>query len=206
MALDLFVAKKSNGKLWADFVRNGGTAAEGARTAPQRVDRTPFEGLILGVDPSLRGTGIAVVEASQKKAHLLHSEVFRFPTTWKSEECIGEISRRIDRTLQNYPIDTAAIEGAIYVQNYQTALMLGAARGSAIAAIVLRGVPIHEYPPLRIKQALVGYGRASKEQVRSTLVQMITGASEKMSLDESDATATAICHWLTGKKPTIAVR
>jgi crossover junction endodeoxyribonuclease RuvC len=159
--------------------------------------------LILGVDPSLRGTGVAVIEAKGKSATLLHSEVFRFPPADKTEACIGEISRRIDRILQDYPIKVAAIEAAIYVQNYRTALILGAARGSAIAAMVLRGVAIHEYPPLRIKQAVVGYGRASKEQLRSTLVQMVNGATEEMSLDESDATATAICHWLTWKRPVV---
>lgn len=162
------------------------------------MDRSRFEGLILGVDPSLRGTGLAVLETNQKAAVLKHSEVLRFPPSWKTEECIGGISQRIDQLLQKFAIELAAIEEAIYVQNYRTALTLGAARGSAIAAIVLRGVTIREYPPLRIKQALVGYGRASKEQVRRTLCQMVSGVTEKISLDESDAAAAAACHWLTG--------
>ncbi|MGE9289954.1 MAG: crossover junction endodeoxyribonuclease RuvC [Puniceicoccales bacterium] len=194
------MAKKSNGKLWAEFVRNGGTASKRSST-PERVDRRTVDGLVLGVDPSLRGTGIAVVETKGRQATLLHSEVFRFPPSYKTEGCIGEISRRIDRILQDFPIKIAAVEEAIYVQNYRTALTLGAARGSAIAAMVLRGVEIHEYPPLRIKQAVVGYGRASKEQLRKTLCQMVAGMSEKISLDESDATATAVCHWLTSKRP-----
>ncbi len=191
------MARKSNGKLWAEFVRNGASSPQAIPSLPQRVDRSLAEGLFLGVDPSLRGTGIAVLEAKGKKASLLHSEVFRFPPSWRTESCIGEISRRIDQILQTYPVAVAAVEEAIYVQNYRTALTLGAARGAAIAAMVLRGVEIHEYPPLRIKQALVGYGRASKEQVRRTLVQMVSGATEKISLDESDAIATAVCHWLT---------
>jgi len=193
------MTKSSNGKLWGDFVRGGGRI--GVQHPQERqVDRSLVSGLILGVDPSLRGTGVAVIEAEGKKATLLHSEVFRFPPSWKTEGCLGEISRRIDRILQDYPISTAAVEEAIYVQNYRTALTLGAARGSAIAAMVLRGVEINEYPPLRIKQALVGYGRASKEQVRRTLVQMVAGVTEKISLDESDAAATAICHWLTASR------
>ncbi|MEM0966674.1 MAG: crossover junction endodeoxyribonuclease RuvC [Verrucomicrobiota bacterium] len=195
------MARKTNQSLWGEFVRNGGVANKTSKDIRARVDRTPVEGLILGVDPSLRGTGIAVIEATRKRATLLHSEVFRFPSSWKTEGCIGEISRRIDRTVQDYPIRAAAVEEAIYVQNFRTALTLGAARGSAIAALVLRGVAIHEYPPLRIKQALVGYGRASKEQVRSTLAQMVAGATDELTLDESDAAATAICHWLTFRKP-----
>lgn len=194
------MARKSNGKLWAEFVRSGGSGPRKTATTPRTVDRSLVEGLILGVDPSLRGTGVAIVEAKGRQATLLHSEVFRFPPSWKTEGCIGEISRRMDRILQDFPIKVAAVEEAIYVQNYRTALTLGAARGSAIAAMVLRGVEINEYPPLRIKQALVGYGRASKEQVRRTLVQMVAGATEKLSLDESDAVATAICHWLTSQR------
>jgi len=199
------VAKKSNGKLWAEFVRNGAQSGGKSSTAASRVNRTLADGLILGVDPSLRGTGVAVVETKGKVATLLHSEVFRFPPSWKTEGCIGEISRRMDRILQDYRITVASVEEAIYVQNYRTALTLGAARGSAIAAMVLRGVEINEYPPLRIKQALVGYGRASKEQVRRTLVQMVAGATEKISLDESDAIATAVCHWLTSSRAHVAV-
>ncbi len=193
------MARKTNGKLWAEFVRNGGNASKSS-SAPQRIDRRPADGVILGVDPSLRGTGIAVLETKGKVATLLHSEVFRFPASYKTEGCIGEISRRIDRVLQDFPVKIAAIEEAIYVQNYRTALTLGAARGSAIAAMVLRGVEINEYPPLRIKQAVVGYGRASKEQLRSTLIQMVAGVTEKISLDESDAVATAMCHWLTSQR------
>jgi len=198
VGLDGVVAKQSSRKLWAEFVRNG-KSGSGRSNLPARVDRRPVEGLILGVDPSLRGTGLALLEARGATAVLLHSEVLRFPSAWRTEECLGGISRRVDQLLQDYPVTAAAVEEAIYVQNYRTALILGAARGASIAAIVLRGVPIHEYPPLRIKQALVGYGRASKEQVRRTLCQVVGGATEKLSLDESDATAVAACYWMTGR-------
>lgn len=204
MVIIQMMARASNGKLWAEFVREGGKSSGNSATGLGRVDRSLADGLILGVDPSLRGTGVAVVETCGKTATLLHSEVFRFPPSWKTEGCIGEISRRLDRLLQDFPITVASVEEAIYVQNYRTALTLGAARGSAIAAMVLRGLEIHEYPPLRIKQALVGYGRASKEQVRRTLVQMVRGATEKISLDESDAIATAVCHWLTYSRTRIS--
>ncbi|MFP4352846.1 MAG: crossover junction endodeoxyribonuclease RuvC [Puniceicoccaceae bacterium] len=192
------MAKQSSRKLWTEFVRNGKNRP-GRPALPARVDRRPVEGLILGVDPSLRGTGLALLEARGATAALLHSEVLRFPSAWKTADCLGGISRRVDQLLQDHPVTAAAVEEAIYVQNYRTALILGAARGALIAAIVLRGVPIHEYPPLRIKQALVGYGRASKEQVRRTLCQVVGGATETLSLDESDATAVAACYWMTGR-------
>lgn len=191
------MAKVSSRKLWADYVRNGGTGPAHA-AQPERVDRRRADGLLLGVDPSLRGTGVAVLEARGQVLSLVHSETLRFPSAWPTEDCIGEISRRIDGILRDHAITVAAVEEAIYVQNYRTALTLGAARGSAIAALVLRGIPLREYPPLRIKQALVGYGRASKEQVRRTLCQLVSGAREDLALDESDAAAVATCHWLTG--------
>jgi crossover junction endodeoxyribonuclease RuvC len=82
------------------------------------------------------------------------------------------------------------------VQNFQTAQILGAARGAAIAAASMRGLPVFEYAPLRIKQAIVGAGRASKEQVARTL-QSITGTDLTSCLDESDAAAVALCHAYT---------
>lgn len=195
------MSRRSNRKLWGEFVRGGGQTK--STVDASRYTRTaPVKGLLLGVDPSLRGTGVSVLESDGKKCRIVHSEVFRFPPSWSHNDCLGEISRRMHDLLQNYHPTHASIENAIYVQNYRTALILGAARGAAIAAIALQKIPIFEYPPLRIKQALCGYGRASKEQIRKTLVQMVEGLSEEISLDESDATAVALCHWYTHREDT----
>ena len=88
-------------------------------------------------------------------------------------DCLASISRAIDEVISKYALDCVAVEQTIYVQNFQTAQILGAARGAAIAAVALRDLPIMEYPPLRIKQAVVGYGRASKEQVARTVSQLL---------------------------------
>jgi len=89
-----------------------------------------------------------------------------------------------------------AIEQTIYVQNFQTAQILGAARGAAIAAAAMRGLPVFEYAPLRVKQAIVGLGRASKEQVARTILSL-TGTDLGTCFDESDAAAVALCHAFT---------
>ncbi|MDG2170249.1 MAG: crossover junction endodeoxyribonuclease RuvC, partial [Opitutales bacterium] len=84
-----------------------------------------------------------------------------------------------------------------YVQNFQTAQILGAACGAAIAAAAVLEKPVFEYPPLRIKQAVVGYGRASKQQVAQTVKQMLV-LEEALAFDEADAAGVALCHAFTG--------
>tara|TARA_Y100000589_G_scaffold159449_1_gene151718 strand:+ start:1175 stop:1486 length:312 start_codon:yes stop_codon:yes gene_type:complete len=87
-------------------------------------------------------------------------------------------------------------EETIYVQNFKTAQIMGSARGAALSAAALREVPVFEYAPLRVKQAVVGFGRASKEQVASTLAQMLS-LPEVLPFDQSDALGLALCHALT---------
>jgi crossover junction endodeoxyribonuclease RuvC len=89
-----------------------------------------------------------------------------------------------------------ALEQTIYVQNFQTAQILGAARGAAMAAAALRDLPVFEYAPLRVKQAVAGSGRASKEQLSRT-VRSIFGHGRSLAFDESDAAAVALCHAYT---------
>jgi crossover junction endodeoxyribonuclease RuvC len=89
-----------------------------------------------------------------------------------------------------------ALEQTIYVQNFQTAQILGAARGAAIAAAALRGLPVFEYPPLRVKQAVAGSGRASKEQL-ARAVRSLLAHGRALPPDEADAAGVAICHAFT---------
>ena len=89
-----------------------------------------------------------------------------------------------------------ALEQTIFVQNHQTAQILGAARGVAIAVAALRALPIFEYAPLRVKQAVVGAGRASKEQMARTVMAML-GHGRALAFDEADAAGVALCHAFT---------
>jgi crossover junction endodeoxyribonuclease RuvC len=86
-----------------------------------------------------------------------------------------------------------AIEGAFFHKNAKTAMILGQARGVAIAACAARGLPIYEYAPRRVKQAVVGAGGASKDQVRQMVMAML-GLREEPQEDASDALAIAVCH------------
>jgi crossover junction endodeoxyribonuclease RuvC len=92
-----------------------------------------------------------------------------------------------------------ALEQTIYVQNIRTAQILGAARGAAIAAAALQDLPVFEYPPLRVKQAVVGAGRASKEQMARTVMALL-GHGRTLALDEADAAGVALCHAFTWRE------
>lgn len=166
---------------------------------PFSLVKRKFVGTILGIDPSLRGTGLAVIEFSLGgRATLLRSETLKQKPVVTMPQCLGRICETVLGVLDGYAIDVVALEQTIYVQNFQTAQILGAARGAAIAAASMRGKPVFEYPPLRVKQAVVGHGRASKEQVAKTIRSML-GHGALLQLDESDAAAVAMTHAFTGK-------
>ncbi len=160
--------------------------------------RVGFFGTVIGIDPSLRGTGIAVVRQLQNSApEFLASELVHNSPRLTQAECLREIFRAVEKMAKKFSVDAAAVEQTIYVQNNQTALILGSARGAAIAAVANFDVPVYEYPPLRIKQAVVGFGRASKEQVSKTVASILK--IQALGFDESDAAAAALAHIFTHK-------
>jgi len=159
-----------------------------------------FSGCVLGIDPSLRGSGFAVLRcANDGSATLLESTTLKLKAKITMVECLGAIGNQVDDFLNQHAVDHVAIEQTIYVQNFQTAQILGAARGAAIATAAMRGLPVFEYAPLRIKQAVAGMGRASKEQVARS-IHSLTGANLIEQLDESDAAAVALCHAFTWRE------
>ncbi len=161
--------------------------------------RGQFYGTVLGIDPSLRGTGLAVVKYEKGKTPVcLDHEIIRNKVGISMPQCLANIFRCTTAMVIRNKVDCVAIESSIYVQNTKTAVILGSARGAAIAAIACEGLPLFEYAPLRIKQAVVGFGRASKEQVAKT-VAGILHAQKAMGFDESDAAAAALTHIYTHK-------
>ena len=190
------MARRNVRQLWKDKV-DGKPIASGVRV-PRSAVKRKFVGTILGIDPSLRGTGLAIVEFSTDgRQVLLRSETVKQKPKVPMARCLGCICERVLEILDTYPIDIVALEQTIYVQNFQTAQILGAARGAAIAAAAMRDKEVFEYPPLRVKQAVVGHGRASKEQVAKT-IRTLLGHGATLELDESDAAAVAFTHAFTG--------
>lgn len=159
----------------------------------------PFRGIVLGIDPSLRGTGLAIVEARGRDDLVLHASLtLKLETRLSMTECLGRIAAAVNAQLDGHAVDHVAVEETIYVQNFRTAQILGMARGAAIATAALRGLPIHEYSPLRVKQAVSGFGRASKEQISEQMKGLLK-LTTALPFDESDAAAVAACHAFTWK-------
>ena len=159
--------------------------------------RAALAGRVLGIDPSLRGTGLALIEfAPGRPPVLLRCQTVKIPARLSMAHCLAEIHRAVTAFLVDFEPAHVALEQTIYVQNFQTAQILGAARGAAIAAAALRGREVSEYPPLRVKQAVSGRGSASKEQVARTVMSLL-GHGRMLALDESDAAAVALCHAFT---------
>jgi crossover junction endodeoxyribonuclease RuvC len=156
------------------------------------------QGVVLGVDASLRGTGIAIVDFARTPPELIFSTRITCAPGLSFFECIERIFREMSKILENFSIDSVAIEQTIYVQNYRVSHILGAAKGAIIAAVTQKNIRITEYEPLRIKQAVVGVGRASKEQIRRTVCGILR-IKPDISYDEGDAIAAAICHAWTRK-------
>jgi crossover junction endodeoxyribonuclease RuvC len=162
--------------------------------------RVPFMGRVLGIDPSLRGTGLALIEFVPGRAPvLLRCQTVRVATKHEMAYALGEIHRAVLSFIEGTEVRHVALEQTIFVQNFQTAQILGAARGAAIAVAALHTRPVFEYAPLRVKQAVVGAGRASKEQMARTVMALL-GHGRTLAVDEADAAGVALCHAFTWRE------
>ncbi len=187
----------SSRQLWKNYVEGRENGKPSTASLPKRVSIQKFRGTVLGIDPSLRGTGLAVVEFGEAdQLKLRHRETVKIPQNRSSMECLAAISERCEWVLNHFTIDHVAVEGTIYVQNFKTAMILGTAKGAALGIIARRGFDIFEYAPLRVKQAISGNGRASKQQV-AEMVTRFLGNCDWSSEDETDAAGVALCHGFT---------
>ena len=193
----MWAAKLAGKPLSAPVARNAGLTAQQSLALKPRV---AFSGRVLGIDPSLRGTGLALIEfAGGRQPVLLRCQTVKVPAKQSMAFALGEIHRAVAIFIDGADVKHVALEQTIFVQNFQTAQILGAARGAAIAAAALRERPVFEYAPLRVKQAVVGAGRASKEQMARTVMALL-GHGRTLALDEADAAGVALCHAFTWRE------
>jgi crossover junction endodeoxyribonuclease RuvC len=149
--------------------------------------------IVLGVDPGSRVTGYGLVEKSGNQITCIHSGTFGTSLNRPFFERIYEIFQSMSEIMNRFRPEEMAIEDLFFHKNLESALKIGHARGAVLIAAVQHKVKIFEYSPLEIKKSVVGYGRATKEQVRS-MTQVILKMKALPPLDASDALATAICH------------
>jgi crossover junction endodeoxyribonuclease RuvC len=148
---------------------------------------------ILGIDPGLRVTGFGVIDRCGQKLAYVASGCIRTDAETALPERIHTLLDGIAEVIAAHTPQQAAIEKVFVNVNPQSTLLLGQARGGAIAALVSAGLPVAEYTALQVKQAVVGHGKAAKEQVQQMVVRLLDLPGTP-SPDAADALACAICH------------
>lgn len=147
---------------------------------------------ILGIDPGLRTTGFGVIEKQGNKLGYIASGTIRTADADLPQR-LKTILHGVSEVIQTYAPDCAAIEKVFVNVNPQSTLLLGQARGAAICALVGAQLLVAEYTALQIKQAVVGHGKAQKQQVQD-MVQRLLLLSGRPGTDAADALGVAICH------------
>lgn len=148
---------------------------------------------ILGIDTSLRSTGVAIIEArGQDMRALAYGRIYNKPKLPHSQ-CLENIYKTISDLIEDHKPHCAAIEGAFFAKNAKTAMTLGQARGAAIAACAVQQLTISEHTPRKVKSSVVGTGTADKSQV-AKMVMRLLNLKEEPQEDAADALAIAICH------------
>lgn len=147
--------------------------------------------IILGVDPSLRGTGFGVIRLARPNPETLAHGTISCPAGWERSRCLVKIAATLRDVIKEHHPTVCAIEGLFFAQNLQTALIMGEARGAALVAIAEAGLEVFEVAPRKVKQAIVGYGAAQKIAV-AKMVQRILRLPELPGPDAADALALAL--------------
>ena len=155
----------------------------GAKTPP----------VILGVDPSLRGTGYGIIVPGKPFPTTLAQGTVHCPAGWERSRCLLKISETLRTVIAEHHPTVGVIEGIFFVQNLKTALIMGEARGAAMAVLAEAGLDIHEIATRKVKQAIVGYGAAQKSAV-AVMVQRMLNLADRPAPDAADALALALTH------------
>jgi len=151
---------------------------------------------VLAIDPSLRSTGFAILEKQGPKVRAVAYGAIKNAPAILHSGCLVAIHERVLELIREHQPECAAFEGVIFVQSYRTAITLGAARGASLLAAASTGLPIYEYAPRRVKQAVVGRGGAEKGQV-GFMVRALLGLTETPQADAADALAIGLTHLQT---------
>jgi len=149
--------------------------------------------LILGVDPSLRGTGYGIIRIAKPYPQTLVHGTISCPAGWEHSRCLLKIAQELRTILKQHRPTACIIEGIFFAQNLQTALIMGEARGASLVAAAEAGLEIYEIATRKVKQAIVGYGGAQKLAV-AKMVQRMLRLAEPPAPDAADALALALTY------------
>jgi crossover junction endodeoxyribonuclease RuvC len=149
---------------------------------------------VLGVDPGVSRCGYAAVERRGSSQRLQGIGVVTTPTDWELPVRLELLQRELSILFDRFEPSVLAIERVLFQVNVRTALSVGQVSGLAMVEAARRGVPVAEYSPNQVKDAVVGYGGAAKEQVQHMVRTILGLASVPRPADAADAAAVALCH------------
>lgn len=149
---------------------------------------------VLGVDPGSENMGWGVVESIGTSRRAIAFGTLRVGSGTDFPARLRKIHEGLKAILEEHHPEAASVESIFHAQNAQSALKLGQARGAILLTLALADLPIHSYTPMEIKKALVGYGKATKEQVREMIRLLLGLRGQEIGLDASDALAAALTH------------
>lgn len=156
--------------------------------------------IILGLDPGTTTMGYGIIRIRKNKMEMISTGVIHLHKLENHELKLKKIFEKVSFLVEEYLPDEVAVEAPFFGKNVQSMLKLGRAQGVAMAAVLTRDLPIQEYAPRKIKQAITGNGNASKEQVAKMLQSLLKIKELPKKLDATDGLAAAVCHYFqTGK-------
>jgi crossover junction endodeoxyribonuclease RuvC len=151
--------------------------------------------LVIGIDPGIATTGYGLVEEAQDGGlELVAYGVIETPAGMPLPERLLLLHAKLSELLLLHHPASGAVEKLFFQRNVRTAMTVGQARGVAMLALAQAGLPVAEYTPLEVKQAVVGYGGADKNQVQQMVRALLSLADIPRPDDAADALAVAICH------------
>ena len=154
--------------------------------------------IILGIDPGIAIVGWGVLEYNAGRFRPIAYDSIQTPSTDSIEHRLLTIDRELTAIIEKYRPEAMAVEELFWNTNQKTGIIVAEARGVILTAATRLGVPIFEYTPLQVKQAVVGYGRAEKHQVIAMVTSMLRLPAPPKPDDTADAIAIAMCHAHTG--------
>ena len=148
----------------------------------------------MGIDPGSNCTGFGIVEEIKGNLNAVHWSSVRSTSKDTFPKRLKRIYNELTIAIEKFSPDIVAVEDLFYATNVKTVIKLGQTRGVALLAAVNNGLQVAEYSPLQIKQSVVGYGRADKNQVQNMVTTLLRLKEKPDPFDASDALAAAICH------------
>ncbi len=150
--------------------------------------------ITIGIDPGIEKTGIGIIEKNSNILNLLYYKLIKTSSKESQSDRLNEIHVKLTAILKKFKIDSASVEKLYFSKNIKTALTVSEARGVILLTLRQNNIPVYEYTPLQVKQALIGYGRAGKSQMQNFIRLLLNLKETPKPDDVADGIALAIIH------------